>query len=119
MAARVNRFLLSAFWIGSGINHFASSRFYEAIVPRSIERVKKEVVVISGVAEIAGGIGVLPTATRRPARWGLIALLAAVYPANIEMALNPERYPKFPPAALWARLPLQFLCAWWVWRATE
>jgi uncharacterized membrane protein len=119
MASRVNRFLLGAFWIFAGVNHFRAPRFYRAIVPRSMERWKHEAVVISGVAEIAGGIGVLPAATRRPARWGLLALLAAVYPANIQMALNPERYPKFPAAALWARLPLQFLCAWWVWRATE
>ena len=46
-------------------------------------------------------------------------MLAAVYPANVHMALHPDRYEKVPPAGLWARLPLQFLCAWWVWRATE
>jgi uncharacterized membrane protein len=42
-----------------------------------------------------------------------------VYPANVEMALNPERYPKIPVAALWARLPLQFLFGWITWRGTE
>jgi uncharacterized membrane protein len=119
MPSRLNRILLSAFWVGAGANHFRSPRFYEAIVPRTIERWKHEIVVVSGLAELAGGVGVLPERTRRPARWGLLALLAAIYPANVQMALYPGRYPKIPPAALWARLPLQFLCAWWVWRATE
>jgi|SRR5215208_1273993 len=114
-----SRLLLAAFWIAAGLNHFRIPRAYQAIMPRSMEIWKHEAVVISGVAEIAGGVGVLPAATRRPARWGLLALLAAIYPANVQMALNPERYPKIPPAALWARLPLQFACAWWVWRATE
>ena len=54
--------------------------------------------------------------TRRAAGWWLLATLAAVYPANIHMALNPERYPGIPGWALWARLPLQFVAAWWVWR---
>ena len=62
---------------------------------------------------------ILSEATRRPARWWLLATLAAVYPANIEMALRPERYPKIPAAALWARLPLQFVFGWLTWRGTE
>ena len=79
----------------------------------------RETVIWSGVAEIVGGAAVVSPATRRFARWWLLGVLAAVYPANVHMALNPERYPKVPPIALWARLPLQFACAYWVWRATE
>ena len=52
------------------------------------------------------------------ARWWIIGVLAAVFPANVHMALHPERYSKVPEPALWARLPLQFVAAWWAWRAT-
>jgi uncharacterized membrane protein len=67
----------------------------------------------------------MPPATRRPfARWWLIALLVAVFPANVHMAVNPEQVRgldlnRVPRWALWARLPLQPMCVWWVWRATD
>lgn len=113
------RYLAAAFWIFAGTMHFVVPRQYQAIVPASLRKWRKELVVASGVAEIAGGVMVLPGPTRRAARWWLLATLAAVYPANIEMALRPERYPKIPPAALWARLPVQFLFAWLTWRGTD
>ena len=115
MAARLGA---AAFWVVAGAMHFVIPRQYEAIVPPRIARWKKEVVVVSGIAEMAGGLAILPDSTRRGARWWLLATLVAVYPANIHMALHPERYERVPPIGLWARLPLQFLCAWWVWRAT-
>jgi uncharacterized membrane protein len=71
------------------------------------------------VAEIAGGIGVMIPKTRRLAGLGLIALLVAVFPANINMAVNSEKFNKFPAWALWARLPLQFAMIAGVWRATQ
>ena len=73
----------------------------------------------SGVAELGGGLAVLPDATRRGARWWLLATLAAVYPANVQMALYPERHPHIPRALLWARLPLQFVFAALTWRGTR
>lgn len=109
--------LLAAFWIAAGANHFANRRAYEAIMPDYLPA-HRELVFWSGVAEIVGGGAVVPRATRRFARWWLLGVLAAVYPANIHMTLHPERYERIPPLALWARLPLQFLCAWWVWKAT-
>ena len=105
----MGRYGAALFWIVAGALHFVIPRQYEAIVPRRIARWKKEVVVISGVAEIAGGIAVLPERTRRGARWWLLATLVAVYPANIHMARHPEQFPKIPAAALWARLPVQGL----------
>jgi uncharacterized membrane protein len=57
--------------------------------------------------------------TRRPAGLGLIALLAAVFPANLYMARTPEAFRKIPRWALYARLPLQPLMMWWAWRATK
>ena len=113
------RYLAAGFWVLAGAMHFVIPKQYEAIVPESMREYRKELVVASGIAEIAGGLMVLPAGTRRAGRWWLLATLAAVYPANIEMALRSERYPKVPPAALWARLPLQFVFGWLTWRGTE
>ena len=114
---------LAAFFTFAGLMHFVIPRSYEAIVPPQIPRAR-EAVIVSGVAEIAGGLAVLAPTTRRPfARWWLIALLVAVFPANVHMALNPEQIRgldlrRTPHWALWARLPLHPLMAWWVWQAT-
>jgi uncharacterized membrane protein len=85
---------------------------------------QSELVAVSGVAEIAGGLAVLHGRTRPLARWWLIALLLAVFPANIHMAINPEQIrgldlDSVPRWALWARLPLQAAAIAWVWRATD
>jgi uncharacterized membrane protein len=109
----------SGFWIVAGVMHFVIPRQYQAIVPASLQRWKKEVVVASGIAEIAGGVLILPEGTRKLGRWWSLATLAAVYPANIEMAVRPNRYPNIPKAALWARLPLQFAFGWLTWKGTE
>src|ERR687894_826433 len=76
------------FWIVGGTLHFVIPRQYEAIVPPPLARWRKEIVVASGVAELAGGLAVLPEGTRRAARWWLLATLAAVYPANVHMAVT-------------------------------
>jgi len=114
---------LASFFAFAGTMHFVIPRSYEAIVPPSVPR-RREAVVISGLAEIAGGVAVLPQPTRRLARWWLLALLLAVFPANVHMAVNPEQVrgldlKRVPRWALWARLPLQPLAMVWVWRATR
>jgi uncharacterized membrane protein len=111
--------LLANVFIGAGVNHFVMPRAYEQIVPPSLRSHAKEIVQLSGVAEIAGGVGVLVPATRRLSGLGLIALLAAVFPANVYMAREPERFRKIPQWALYARLPLQPLMMLWAWRATR
>jgi len=116
---RRSRLLLAGFFVGSGVNHFVMPRGYEAIVPPRLQGERRLVVQASGVAEILGGLAVLPRATRRLAGPGLIAVLAAVFPANLHMASAPERYSKIPRWALYARLPLQPLMMWWAWRATR
>lgn len=113
-----SRRLLAIFFIGGGVNHFVIPRTYESIVPPGFGD-PKQLVAISGVAEVAGGLGMLLKRTRGSAGLGLLALLAAVFPANLYMARNPERFAKIPRAALYARLPLQPLMMWWVWRATR
>ena len=109
----------AAFWLVAGAMHFIVPRQYQAIVPPRIARWKKEIVVASGLAEIGGGLAILPARTRRGARWWLLATLVAVYPANINMAFNTKEYPDIPAPALWARLPLQFLFARNTWRGTR
>src|SRR5829696_8875446 len=109
----------AAFWLGAGAMHFVIPRQYEAIVPPSIAHWKKELVVASGIAEIAGGVAILPEQTRRGARWWLLATLLAFYPANIHMAVNSKDFPNIPAAALWARLPVQGLFALLTWRGTR
>ena len=113
------RYAAAAFWIANGLNHFRAPKFYEAIVPPPFERWKSEVNVASGAAELAGGLGVLSARARPAARWGLLATLLAVYWANVHMALRPQRFRRFPPALLYARLPVQGLFAWLTWRGTE
>jgi uncharacterized membrane protein len=106
-------------FLGAGVNHFLMPRAYERIVPPSLKSRSREVVAVSGVAEIVGGLGVLLPWTRRPAGLGLIALLAAVFPANLHMARSPEEFRRIPRWALYARLPLQPLMMWWAWSATR
>jgi uncharacterized membrane protein len=118
----LSRRLLAAFFNFTGILHFVIPRSYEAMVPEPVPA--KEAVSISGVAEMLGGLAVLHPATRRFGRWWLLALLIAVFPANVHMAVNPEQIKgldlkKVPRWALWARLPLQPLAMLWVWRATR
>ena len=107
------RLLLGAFFLVAGTLHFLKPRPYVAIVPDALPR-KLELVYVSGVAEIAGGAGVL--AGRRAAGWWLIATLLAVFPANVNMAVNAERFRAVPEPLLWARLPVQGLLIAWVWR---
>ena len=113
--------LLAGFFVFAGAMHFARPRDYRAMMPDYVPR-HHEAVVVSGVAEIAGGMAVIPKRTRPLARWWLTALLIAVFPANVDMAVRPELHPglldRVPRWALWARLPLQGLAIWWVWRAT-
>jgi uncharacterized membrane protein len=113
------RYAAAAFWIANGLNHFRAPKFYKAIVPPPFEQWRHEVNVASGAAELAGGLAVLPRRTRPAARWWLLATLAAVYWANIHMAIRPQKFPRFKPALLYARLPVQGLFAWLTWRGTE
>ena len=111
------RRLLGALFIVAGLNHFLQPRFYLAMMPDYLPA-HRELVAASGYAEIALGALTFVPGARRLTRWGLIALLLAVFPANLHMALHPERFGRIPPVLLWVRLPLQAVLIAWVWWAT-
>lgn len=110
--------LLSVAFITTGILHFVRTGTYEQIVPDYLPA-HHEIVLLSGAAELAGGVGVAFGRTRAIAGVWLIAVLILVFPANIHMAVNSERFGSIAPALLWARLPLQGLLVWWAWRVTR
>lgn len=114
---RIALTLLAVFFIAAGSNHFLHPTFYVRIVPSWLP-VHALIVQISGCCEIFGGIGVLIPRLRRFAGIGLIALLLAVFPANIQMAQHPELYSDLGSASLfYIRLPLQVVLIAWVWWA--
>jgi uncharacterized membrane protein len=109
------RYLLAIFILLAGINHFRDPDFYLKIIPPYLPW-HEAINYISGVAEIILGIMLLIPQSIRLAAWGTIALLIAVFPANIHMALHHDLYPNINPTALWIRLPLQgVLIAWAYW----
>ncbi len=109
------KWLLGVLFVAAGTLHFVKPDFYVRIMPPYLPW-HYELVLISGAFEILGGIGLLVPRLTVAAAWGLIALLVAVFPANLHMALHPDQYPDIPPAALWVRLPLQaVLIAWAYW----
>ena len=117
MARSRTRRLLGALFMVAGLNHFLQPRFYQAMMPDYLPA-HAELVVASGYAELAlGALAFIPR-LRVVTRWGLLALLIAVFPANLYMALHPERYPAIPAALLWLRLPLHPALMLWVWWAT-
>ncbi|GAB3638452.1 DoxX family protein [Hymenobacter arcticus] len=109
------RYLLAVAFVGAGILHVIHPETYLRIMPPALPA-PRLLVLLSGAAEVAGGLGLLLPATRRWAAWGLLALLVAVFPANVYMLQLHEQL-HIPLWALWARLPLQPLLMWAVWRA--
>ena len=121
----MNRFLprgllLSVFFIFAGIMHFVIPESYMKIMPGFLP-FPRALVLISGALEIAGGLGLLLERTRRVAAFGLVALLLAVWPANVQMLLNAREHDAagWIQLLLWMRLPLQIPLIWWTWRMTR
>lgn len=108
--------LLAAFFLFTGTTHFLFPNVFAGAVPPSLPH-RKLLGLLGGAAELASGLGLLLPATRPAARLGLTALLLAVWPANVSMALRPQDFPAIPVWALWLRVPLQLPLLWWVWRA--
>jgi uncharacterized membrane protein len=111
----VLRYVIAILFVIGGILHFINADLYLKIMPPYIPW-HLAMVYISGVAEIAGGVGLLVPILRKPAAWGLVALLIAVFPANVYMAVDRIQVTSrpIPQALLWARLPLQAVMIWLV-----
>ncbi len=107
--------LAGPFFVFAGVMHFVIPRTYRRIVPPYVPA-PEAVVYASGVAEIAGGAGLMLSRRRRLAGWWLIATMIAVFPANLHMALHSDEFPQVPggAATLWARLPFQGVFVAWV-----
>lgn len=109
-------YCIAAIYIVSGFLHFFRPEPYLRIMPPYIPN-HPLMVVLSGIAELVLGIGLLFPATRIVAAWGLILLLIAIFPANVYMA-TAEKFSAIPGWIRWGRLPLQLVLIWWAWRYT-
>lgn len=111
----VLKYLMSAFYVLAGLNHFRDPDFYLRIMPTYMAW-HLSLVYLSGGFEIVLGVLLLFPRFTRIAGFGLIVLLIAIFPANIHMAANPALYTDISPIALWIRLPLQgVFIAWAYW----
>ena len=111
------RIFLGLSYIAAGLAHFTHTDFYLPMMPPYLPW-HLELIYLSGAFEILGGIGLIPTRTRRLAGWGLIALLIAVFPANIHIVLYDIQITAEPvhPIIMWLRLPMQIVfiaLVWW------
>lgn len=104
----------AVFYIVAGVNHFRMPRFYLRIIPPQLPY-PEMLNYVSGAAEVVLGLLLLPTRTRSWAAKGIIALLLAVYPANIYQFLSGGAGMKVPQWALLVRLPMQFVLIAWAW----
>lgn len=108
--------LLAGVMIAAGVAHFVTPEPFVGIVPNVLPA-PRTLVLVSGVFEILGGAGLLIPHTRKAAAWGLIALYVAVFPANINMAVNGLPFGDHPPDPVlaWLRLPFQAVFIAWAW----
>lgn len=114
------RWVLTVVMVAQGINHIVNPDPFVAMMPVELPW-PLGLVMVSGIAEIAGGLGLIVPATRRAAAWGLVLLYVAVFPANVNMALNdiPLAGRDLPAWALWGRLPFQIMFIAWAWWMTK
>ena len=110
------RILLALIMVSAGVLHFARPAGFVKIVPAFLPA-PYLLVLVSGVFEVMGGVGLLVPFTRELAALGLIALFVAVFPANVNMAMNDIQPADahLPTVLLWLRLPLQVVLVAWAW----
>ncbi len=116
----LSRTLTGSIFVATGALHFVFPGVYERIMPPYLP-LHRELIYLSGICEIAGGLGLLAQRTRHVSGGGLALLLVAVWPANLQMLLDARASQK-PPwwlALLTARLPLQVVLIAWVWRISH
>jgi uncharacterized membrane protein len=110
-------FFIGPAYILAGLNHFIHEAFYTKMIADFLPY-PVQIVFISGVAEMLCGLGLLIPSTRKAAAWGTIALLIAIFPANIYMAMHPDKF-GFPAKDLYLRLPIQLVLIWLAWIYTK
>jgi uncharacterized membrane protein len=110
------RYLLAVTMIAAGILHFTRPEKFVAIVPDWLPA-HRALVAVSGFFEILGGVGLMVKRVQRAAAWGLVALFVAVFPANVNMAVNKIFLDN--PWILWGRLPFQAVLVAWAWWLTR
>ena len=108
---------MALFYIAAGINHFVMPKMYLRIMPPYVPY-HKFMVALSGIIEILLGIGLLFSLTRELAAWGIIVLLIAIFPANVEQLRSKKASMKLPLWVIILRLPLQLVLIWWAWLYT-
>jgi uncharacterized membrane protein len=118
---RILLWIMGVFYAVAGVNHFINAQHYLPMMPPYLPW-HAGLVFLSGVAEVVLGVAVLVPSLRRPAAWGIILLLIAVFPANIHIALN--NIPVFGAREgaggwNWVRLPLQGVLILWAWWYTQ
>jgi len=110
---KVSIIIMGAFYIAAGLNHFKSPKLYIKMIPKYLPN-PKLLNYLSGIAEVALGLMLFIEPIRNYALLGIIALLIAVFPANIEM-LNSEHFKKIPRKLKLIRLPLQAVAIYWAY----
>jgi uncharacterized membrane protein len=111
------KWVLGVFFVAAGAAHFVRSDIYMRIMPPYLPW-HRGLVYLSGLCEVALGVLVLIPRFTIPAAWGLIALLIAVFPANVHMAMSSRLYSAISPFLLWLRLPLQGVLIAWAYTYT-
>ena len=113
------KIVLAIFMIFAGSYHFVKPDFYIRMIPSSLPN-PRGLIIISGLFEILGGVGLLIPQTTIFSAWGLVALLFAVFPANFYMAIKSIPYVDGQPAFIaWLRLPMQFIFIAWALMFTK
>ena len=113
---KAGRAALAVMFVFTGATHFSTMKHeYLAMIPAPLPRTP-HLIHLTGALEIAGGLGLLPAASRRFAAWGLVLLLLAMFPANVNAALNGIPFRGESPTSLWIRTPIQLVflvSVWW------
>ena len=117
MALPWHLYLMAALYILAGLNHFRVPRLYQRMIPRSFPS-PKLLNIFSGLAEIALGIALCIPPLSHYAAWGLIALLVAIFPANVYMYANEKAAMGLPKWVRLMRLPLQLVLIGWAYLYT-
>lgn len=110
--------LMSLSYVAAGTNHFVAPDFYLGMMPDYLPW-HLGLVYLSGAAEIVLGIAVLVPGLRVLAAWGIIALLLAVFPANVHVAMRQMPMGDLDPVWSWVRVPFQALFIAWAWWYTR